>query len=63
MNHFLSIIFCAVLVVSCGTNISKTDFEKNTELAKDYFKQFENKKTSEVLAYLHPYIEWHLPVY
>ena len=63
MNHFLSIIFCAVLVVSCETNISKTDFEKNTELAKDYFKQFENKKTSEVLAYLHPDIEWHLPVY
>ena len=63
MKHLLSIILCAVLMVSCSTNSSQAEFEKNTELAKDYFKQFEEKNIDAVFAYLHPDIEWHMPVY
>ena len=63
MKHLLSIILCAILMVSCSTNSSQAEFEKNTKLAKDYFKQFEEKNIDAVLAYLHPDIEWHMPVY
>lgn len=63
MKQLLSLIFCSLLLLSCSSNTSNTEFEKNTELAKDFFKQFEERNIDAVHGYLHPDIEWHMPVY
>src|SRR6056300_1405194 len=63
MKQLTPLIICALLLVSCSNNSSKAEFEKNTQLAKDYFNQFEMKNEDAVFAYLHPDIEWHMPVY
>ncbi len=62
MKHFFLLIICSLLI-SCSNNKSNLEFEKNTELAKDYFKQFEEGDIDAVFNYLHPDIQWHMPVY
>jgi len=63
MKQLTPLFICALLLVSCSNNSSKAEFEKNTQMAKDYFNQFEMKNEDAVFAYLHPDIEWHMPVY
>ena len=63
MKQLTPLIICAVLLVSCSNNSFNADFEKNTQLAQDYFNQFEMKNEDAVFEYLHPDIEWHMPVY
>ena len=63
MKHLFYITFSSFLILSCSNNNSNLEFEKNTELAKDYFNQFEKRNVDAVFEYLHPDIEWHMPVY
>ena len=36
---------------------------KNTEIAKAYFKLHEEENSEAMFKYLHPDMEWHMPVY
>ena len=52
------LIFC-----SCQNNEYRVEFEKNTEIAKAYFKLHEEENSEAMFNYLHPDMEWHMPVY
>ena len=55
----MSVLF----VYSCTNNAYKAEFEKNTEIAKAYLKLHEEENAEAMFEYLHPEIEWHMPVY
>ncbi len=52
------LIFC-----SCQNNEYRVEFEKNTEIVKAYFKLHEEENSEAMFNYLHPDMEWHMPVY
>lgn len=63
MKKLILIFLFAVLVYGCNTNDYKIEFEKNTEMAKAYFKLHEAEDAEAMFEYLHPDMEWHMPGY
>ena len=63
MKKIFVLTFLSVLLYSCTSNAYKAEFEKNTETVKAYFKLHEEENAAAMFDYLHPDMEWHLPVY
>jgi ketosteroid isomerase-like protein len=63
MKKSLSIILFSIMLYSCSNNTQKAEFDKNTEIAKAYFNLHEEENAEAMFEYLHPDIEWHMPVY
>ena len=63
MKKLFIIILSVLFVYSCTNNAYKAEFEKNTEIAKAYLKLHEEENAEAMFEYLHPEIEWHMPVY
>ena len=63
MKKLFIIILSVLFVYSCTNNAYKAEFEKNTEIAKAYLKLHEEENAEAMFEYLHPDIEWHMPVY
>lgn len=56
------ILFLSAALTGCTTGNHK-DFMANTELAKTYFNLHQQENAEAMWDYIHPDIEWHLPVY
>ena len=63
MKKIFVLTFLSVLLFSCTSNAYKAEFEKNTETVKAYFKLHEEENAAAMFDYLHPDMEWHMPVY
>ena len=63
MKKYFIIILSVLFVYSCTNNAYKVEFEKNTEIAKAYLKLHEEENAEAMFEYLHPEMEWHMPVY
>ena len=63
MKKIFSLITTLILIYSCGTPTYMAEFEKNTAKAKAFFKLHEEENAEAMFEYLHPDIEWHMPVY
>ena len=63
MKKLIVLTFLSVFLYSCSSNAYKAEFEKNTETVKAYFKLHEEENAAAMFDYLHPDMEWHLPVY
>ena len=63
MRKYFIIILSVLFVYSCTNNAYKIEFEKNTEIAKAYLKLHEEENAEAMFEYLHPEMEWHMPVY
>lgn len=63
MKNLILILVCFSLIYSCSNNSHMAEFEKNTELAKTYFKLHEEENAEEMFNYLHPEMKWHMPFY
>ena len=63
MKKTFSLITTLILIYSCGTPTYMAEFEENTAKAKAFFKLHEEENAEAMFEYLHPDIEWHMPVY
>tara|TARA_B100000927_G_C16160463_1_gene347167 strand:- start:46 stop:558 length:513 start_codon:yes stop_codon:yes gene_type:complete len=63
MKRLMILLLAIVTLISCQNNDYRAEFEKNTETAKAYFKLHESENSAAMFEYLHPDIEWHMPVY
>jgi ketosteroid isomerase-like protein len=63
MKKLFVIALVSFIVSSCSNNAYQAEFEKNTEIAKAYFKLHEEENAEAMFEYLHPDMEWHMPVY
>ena len=63
MKKTFSAIMIFLIFCSCQNNEYRVEFEKNTEVAKAYFKLHEEENSEAMFNYLHPDMEWHMPVY
>jgi len=63
MKKSIIIVFLSILIYSCSNNAYRGEFEKNTDIAKTFFKLHEEENAEAMFEYLHPDIEWHMPVY
>ena len=63
MKNFFVIALASLIASSCSNNAYQAEFEKNTEIAKAYFKLHEAENAEAMFEYLHPDMEWHMPVY
>ena len=63
MKKILSLVLTLTIIYSCGNATYMAEFEKNTEAVKQYFKLHEEENAEAMFEYLHPDIEWHMPVY
>ncbi len=62
MKKIILVLSITLLTYSCQSG-KHAEFEKNTEAAKAFFKHHEEENAEAMFEYLHPDIEWHLPVY
>ena len=63
MKKIFGAIIIFLIFCSCQNNEYRVEFEKNTETAKAYFKLHEEENSEAMFNYLHPDMEWHMPVY
>ena len=63
MKNFFVIALVSLIASSCSNNAYQAEFEKNTKIAKAYFKLHEAENAEAMFEYLHPDMEWHMPVY
>ncbi len=63
MKKLMIALLGLVTLISCQNNEYRAEFEKNTETAKAYFKLHESEDAQAMFEYLHPDMEWHMPVY
>ena len=63
MKKLFVIALVSLIVSSCSNNAYQAEFEKNTKIAKAYFKLHEEENADAMFEYLHPDMEWHMPVY
>tara|TARA_B110000285_G_scaffold208067_1_gene247964 strand:+ start:295 stop:825 length:531 start_codon:yes stop_codon:yes gene_type:complete len=62
MTKVLNFLLLAVLISGCSTG-NHTDFEANTAKAKEYFLLHQNENAEAMWEYIHPDLNWHMPVY
>ena len=62
MKKVIILLIASVAISACN-NGKHAEFEKNTEIAKKYFKLHEVEDAESMFKYLHEDIEWHMPVY
>ena len=64
MKQFMkSHFFVLTIIYSCNNNSYMAEFEQNTEKAKSIFKLHEEENADAMFEYLHPDINWHMPLY
>ena len=63
MKKTLVFALVSLIATSCSNNAYQAEFEKNTELAKAYFKLHQEENAEAMFEYLHPDMEWHMPGY
>ena len=63
MKKLFVIALVSLIASSCSNNVYQAEFEKNTKIAKAYFKLHEEENAEAMFEYLHPDMEWHMPVY
>ena len=59
MKKLFVIALVSLIVSSCSNNAYQAEFEKNTKIAKAYFKLHEEENADAMFEYLHPDMEWH----
>ena len=62
MKKTIILLIVSVIITACS-NGKHAEYEKNTEIAKNYLKLHESEDAESMFAYLHEDIEWHMPVY
>ena len=60
MKKVIILLIASVAISACN-NGKHAEFEKNTEIAKKYFKLHEIEDAESMFEYLHEDIEWHMP--
>ena len=63
MRKLTLLLLFIALVYGCNSNDHQTEFKKNTDMAKSYFKLHEVEDAEAMFEYLHPDMEWHMPGY
>lgn len=59
----ISVLLIASIITMACSNGKHAEYEKNTEIAKSFFKLHETENAEAMFELLHPDMQWHMPVY